>query len=139
MKKRLTLCLGILGVLCGFVFGVNDQPTTAVQCNATFLGFQAWYSGLDMKSCSGPDAGVINSNSYQNNNGMAKLIWTIVLNIMMDISIAIGILATGFMMYGGYLYIMSRGEPDKTAKGKITIRNAVIGIVIAVAAHVSRN
>lgn len=136
MKKKLALCLGILGVLCGFVFGTNDQPATAVQCDATFLGFQAWYSGLDMKSCSGQDAGVINSDAYKNDDGMAKLIWTIVLNIMLDISIAIGILATSFVVYGGYLYIFSEGSPDKVAKGKTTIKNAVIGIIIAVAAGV---
>lgn len=132
MKKKLTLCLGILGVLCGFIFGANDQPAMAAcDPNATFLGFPAWYNGLSLDgNCN------IRSDAYQGDDGIAKLIWTIVLNVMMDISIAIGILATGFMVYGGYRYIFSQGSPDQVAKGKTTIKNAVIGIIIAVAAGV---
>ena len=132
MKKKLALCAGILSILCGLVFGVNSQPVAATcDPNATFLGFPAWYNGLSLDSnCN------INSSAYQGGDGMAKLVWTIVLNIMMDISIAIGILATAFVVYGGYLYIFSQGSPDRVAKGKTTLRNAAIGVVIAVAAGV---
>lgn len=131
MKKKLLAILGALTLGVGVIHGVPTVPAMAANCDPSFLGFQAWYSGLAMDSnCN------IDSSKYKDKDGLSKLIWTIVLNIMLDISIAVGILATGFVMYGGYLYIMSRGEPDKTAKGKITIRNAAIGIIIAVGAGV---
>ena len=117
-------------------FGAINMPASAVRCNKSFLGFQACYSDLQMTSC---DSGTIDSTYYKDDpqhQRLPELIWTIVLNVMIDISIAIGILATGFVMYGGYLYIFSQGSPDKTANGKITIRNAIIGIIIAVAAGV---
>lgn len=133
MKNKILISVGILSVFLGAIFGVSNGQVSAVKCSASFLGFQAWYSDLEMTDCK---KGTIDSNQYKGDDGLAKLVWTIVLNIMADISIAVGVLATVFVMYGGYLYIMSKGEPDKTAKGKITIRNAIIGIIIAIGAGV---
>ena len=140
MKRKLLLPLGVITILLSGFFGVFSNQTFAVQCSQcsecheSFLGFQAWYSGIELKDCK--NASIDSEHYKQLNNGLAVLVWTIILNVMLDISIAIGILATGFVMYGGYLYIFSQGSPDKAAKGKITIRNAIIGIVIAVAAGV---
>ncbi|MCF0232803.1 MAG: hypothetical protein HUJ63_11205 [Enterococcus sp.] len=119
----------------GATFGVIGTPTYAEQCRKSFLGFQAWYDGIEFTSCSGENS-ALDTTKYKDGDGMARLIWTIVMNVLIDISVAAGILTTGFIMYGGYLYIFSGGSPDKVAKGKTTIRNALIGLVIAVAAGV---
>ncbi len=42
-----------------------------------------------------------------------------------------GIVAFGYVIWGGIQYVTSQGEPDKTKKAKDTIMNAVIGMIIA--------
>ena len=45
-----------------------------------------------------------------------------------------GIVAIGFVVYGGILYVTSQGSPDQTQKAQSTIQNALIGLVIAMIA-----
>lgn len=40
-------------------------------------------------------------------------------------------IAIGYIIYGGFTYIISQGEPDKAKTAKSTIINALIGLVIA--------
>ena len=42
----------------------------------------------------------------------------------------VGVLATAFIIYGGFLYITAAGEPDRTKKATTIIRYAVVGIMI---------
>lgn len=49
------------------------------------------------------------------------------------------IIAVGFVIYGGYKYIASQGEPDKTNEARHMITNALIGLVIASLATVIVN
>ena len=44
------------------------------------------------------------------------------------------IAAIAMVVYGGVQYIMSQDEPDKTKQARSTIINALIGLVVAVAA-----
>ncbi|MBI4093047.1 MAG: transglycosylase SLT domain-containing protein [Candidatus Kerfeldbacteria bacterium] len=48
----------------------------------------------------------------------------------------IGILAVVMMMWGGYHYIVSAGNPQKISQGKEIISNAVIGLVLALTSFV---
>ena len=41
-----------------------------------------------------------------------------------------GIIIVGYVIYGGFLYMTSQGEADKTASAKNTILNAMIGMTI---------
>lgn len=43
-----------------------------------------------------------------------------------------GVLAVGFVIYGGVLYIMSSGDPEKTAKAKKTLLWAIAGVILIV-------
>jgi TRAP-type C4-dicarboxylate transport system permease small subunit len=43
----------------------------------------------------------------------------------------VGLVAFGYVIYGGFLYLTSQGEPDRTKAALGTLLNAVIGIVIA--------
>lgn len=45
-----------------------------------------------------------------------------------------GIVAVAFIVYGGFKYVISQGNPDSTKSAKDTILNAVIGLVIAILA-----
>lgn len=42
----------------------------------------------------------------------------------------VGILALGFVVYGGFKYMMARGEEQELEKAKQTITQAVIAVVI---------
>lgn len=41
-----------------------------------------------------------------------------------------GVVAAGFIAYGGYQMTTSTGQPDKLESAKLTIRNAILGLII---------
>lgn len=45
-----------------------------------------------------------------------------------------GLVAVGFVIYGGFKYILSQGQPENAANALKTIINALIGVGIAVSA-----
>lgn len=54
---------------------------------------------------------------------------------IVEILLRVGALvAVAFVIYGGFLYLISQGEPDRAAAARKTIVNAVIGLVIALLA-----
>lgn len=71
------------------------------------------------------------SGIQANNFEVVVLIGFGILDIVIRIA---GLVAVGFVVYGGVLYVLSRGEPDKAKKALGTIINALIGLVIAVVA-----
>jgi type IV secretion system pilin len=46
-------------------------------------------------------------------------------------SLIIGVTAFIYLIYGGFLYMMSGGAPDGVEQAKKTIRSAIVGIIIA--------
>ena len=58
-------------------------------------------------------------------------IWGLMWSVIMIALSFIAITATGFLVYYGFLYIMSRGEEDNTRRAKAGIAYAIIGIIIA--------
>lgn len=49
------------------------------------------------------------------------------------ILIAVSVLAVIYLIYGGIQYVMAGGEAEKASKGRQTITNAIIGILIILA------
>lgn len=61
-------------------------------------------------------------------------VWLIVAAVL-DILLRVAALAAiAFIVYGGITYILSQGEPDRTKHARSIIFDAIIGLVIAVAA-----
>ncbi len=48
----------------------------------------------------------------------------------------VGIISIGFIIYGGYQYITSRGDEEQATAGKRTLTNAIIGLVIVILSYV---
>lgn len=101
----------------------NNNPNR--ECATSFLGFPAWYDGLtvsdtncDIKIPQGDEA------------GLSKFIWRLALNILQIAMVGAAYVTTYFIIYGGLKYLTSRGSADGIAKGKASIINAVIGLVI---------
>ena len=84
-----------------------------------FLGLVSWNCGVHI------------SDEASLKNG----IWQIVSNIATDITVVAAYLVLGYVIYGGYLYIFSTGDPGKVAAGKKTLTHAFIGLAIVLSAY----
>lgn len=54
-----------------------------------------------------------------------------VIEIMLRVG---GIAAVAFVVYGGFRYITSQGEPEQTKSARQTITNALIGLMLSITA-----
>lgn len=133
MKRKI---LVILGALMVGIFSLQAAPTYAAGCTDTFLGMRPWYydDGNGVTICAG---GVIQAPA--DGDAIPAYVWKIAMNILFDLFLAIGYIAMGFVIYGGYQYIMSQGDPAKAMRGKKTLTNAIIGTIIAMGATVIVN
>lgn len=134
-----TMCLGLPSV----VLAEGEDDTAAEEatgdCGAPqFLGFKPWYAGLcdEDNEIVFPEGG---EGEEATNMKLATFVWTIILNVVFDVILVVGYLAIGFIIYGGFLYITSQGDPGKAAKGKQTLASAIIGTVIAMLASIAVN
>lgn len=139
MKKK--ILVGILVALSAFI-GAATVPTQTVSaapsatCSSHFMGLKAWYDGLtEGGSCEilGPEK-VFPSENHD--NAVKRYIWTVILNIVSMVLGIIGYLAIGFVMWGGIQYIMAQGDVGKVARGKKTVTNSIIGIIIVMTASI---
>ena len=113
-------------------------------CDASLLGIPAWYNGL-----AAPDESVDNAEpdskpscsivSPSNSDDLTSFIWHIVLNVIDMMLVVVAYIASGFIMYGGFLWLTGGARPDMVAKGRKTILNAVIGLIIAMGAIALNN
>ncbi len=95
----------------------------ATVCNTDFFGFPTWWKYLHHPGCT-PQIQGLND------------IWLIVAAII-EIALRIAaIVAVVFIIYGGFGYVTSQGDPEGTAKAKSTLVNALIGLAVAVMAAV---
>jgi ABC-type Fe3+ transport system permease subunit len=95
-----------------------------------FFGFPHWYQYLDVQQIKIGDATTCQVVNFKV-PGDITLVILALLDIMLRIA---GIVAVGFVIYGGIQYITSQGEPDGIKKAQNTITNALIGMVIAISA-----
>ena len=107
---------------------------TAKQCNVGgFFGIPTWYKYIDTfdNKCN-PVVDFRHGPNGARFNG--EVVLQIALAIV-DILLRVGaLLAVGYVLYGGFLYLTSQGEPDGTKRGRQAILNALVGLVIAIMA-----
>ena len=102
-------------------------PQTSFACTDRLLTFPAWYKGLQMPD---PDCSIKQPDSSP--TGLSNFIWTIVLNVIEFVLQLVGYIAVGFIIAGGYKYMISAGSADGMVKARKTIMNAVIGLVLSI-------
>ena len=115
LNKILTLIAIVLTVSVS-LSAIAPQNTFAdfkgrADCKS-FLGLTPW------------DCGVNITNEEELKTG----IWQIVANVAVDVAVIAAYLVLGYVIYGGYLYIFSSGDPGKVANGKKTLVQAFIGL-----------
>lgn len=101
---------------------------TCAQSVRTFLGFPTWYRYLDCELVAGKATPTLD---LANNPGQISLIVLAVIEILLRLA---GIVAVGFVIYGGFQFILSQGQPDRATSARNTIINALIGLAIAISA-----
>lgn len=102
------------------------------QSSSALLGLPTWYKYLDATM---DETGGCSFESFSFPGDIGKVLLA-VFEILIRLS---AIVAVGYVIYGGFKYILSRGEPDKLAAARTTIINALVGIVIAISATVIVN
>lgn len=88
-----------------------------------FLGLVSWDCGID-------------TENLKNEAQLGNLIWTIVANVLSDLTVIAAYLILGYVIYGGYQFLFSGGEPGKVAMGRKTLTNGFIGLAIVLLASV---
>ena len=97
------------------------------RCNGSFIGFTAWDCGLDtIQDPWGKD-------------NIKSSIMKIILNIATDLTVAAAYLVIGYVIYGGYMYMISQGDVNRIAMGKKALTNAFIGLAIVLFANIIFN
>ena len=124
--KRSVIMMAL--VLFGAV-GMATIPTASVSaadCGGNILTLKPWYDGLPMDG----DCTIQSPTS----DTMSSFIWRIALNIVDDILQIAGYVAFGFVVFGGFLYMTSTGQPEKATRARKTITYGLIGVVVAMSA-----
>ena len=129
-KSIIALTLIILGSIGTVV--MHPASVSAACPSGKFLTFVPWYDGLTDADC-----GIVSPSTFS--GGMEAFVWTIAINVVNDIFQVVGYVATGFIMYGGFLFMTSAGNPDQASRGRKTLINAIIGLVIAMSAGIIVN
>ena len=131
--KRLMAAAGLSCLLMLNVALIAPASVSAVATseNCTknsnrILGFPTWYKYLNptfddaIKECR-------LDFDLKNPGDFGKVVLAIT-EILLRVG---GIAAVGFVLYGGFSFIVSQGDPQKSVAARRTILNALIGIVIA--------
>lgn len=122
------LLLAIGSVLMGSVQVDAADGGSTMTCDdssSAFLGFPTWYRGL---TCDGD--GHIQLNGGQS---IFESVIIVGLNVVDIVLRLVGLVAIAFIIYGGFQYLIARGEPSNIVKAKTTITRAVIGLVVGIA------
>ena len=98
-----------------------EKKTDYHDCR-TFLGLPSWDCHINTEP--------------QNEDDLKTNISIIADNILAIIAGIAVYFLIGYVIYGGYLYIFSSGDPAKSTAGKRTLTNAFIGLAIATCARI---
>lgn len=108
---------------------------------SSFLNLPPWYAYLDVGPRTNKDGKVIDecaiTGPVNPDNGEFSFTLALprialaIVEIMLRVA---GIVTFGFVVYGGFRYITSQGEPDALKQAQGTIINALVGMVIVILA-----
>lgn len=143
MKKTGALLFGfsiIVGLLLFAPTMANAQtganPEACKGSSSQFFEFPTWYKYLNPEiqtitpDSDGGEPYNICSVSFDAGKDIPKVLLA-VFEIIMRI---LGIVAVVMVVWGGFQYITSQGEPEATKNARNTIVNALIGVGVAISA-----
>lgn len=112
----------------------DETQGNCVDCTSSFLGLPSWHRYLE-KDIKNGRCEIVGPSSQED---PTQLDWPRVVGY---VSIAVveillriaSLVAVGYVVYGGFRYITSQGDPENAKSARQTIINAIIGLVIAIA------
>ena len=114
------------------VFPVSANAATGTcQPGNSFLGLPTWYKYLDGQTIQDGSTGGDRCQPVLNGINDVWKIVAAVIDLLLRLA---SLIAIGFILYGGFMYITSQGSPDKTKQAQSTIISALVGMVIAITA-----
>ena len=117
----------MLSSIVSFAYFTPAHAATGCDPNARFLlTIPAWYRGI-------VDGGSCNIKDPNSVGGLEPFVQIIALNIVEIMLNIVAYVTIAFIIVGGFKYITSAGSPDANEKGRKTIINAVIGLLISIA------
>lgn len=132
MKAKLFVLAAVLVTSFVTASSTASSPALAACKNPdTLLGVPAWYAGLreDNDNCD-----IVKVGKQPGGMEVNVFIIKIALNIIRAALVIVGYIAVFFIIKGGFLYIIARGEPANITGAKQTITRAIIGLIIALLA-----
>ena len=139
MMKKLFVTI-MVSVMAWVGAGMLSPSPVSAACSGDFLTFRPWYKGLIMNE----ERGRCDVKAEENFGGtddsrFVASIWIIILNVLSNLFSVVGYLAIGFLIFGGYMYLLARGDPSKIAKGKKTVISAIVGLIVCILASLIAN
>jgi hypothetical protein len=107
---------------------VINRFAASCQEGGNFFTLPTWYKYLDGETVAGKCTPVLEIP------GSIGLILLAVIEIMLRIA---AVIAVGFVIYGGFRFILSQGDPEQANHARSTVINALIGLVIAMIAIIA--
>ena len=111
----------------------ENVPCSPLISTGSFLTFPTWYKYIktgktDVNGkCTIPDIQLTNTKGEFNGGGILLILLSIV-DILLNLA---GLVALGFIVYGGIRFVTSQGSSDGTKQARETVLNGIIGLVIA--------
>ena len=125
-KKIIAAILVIAAIFTPIIphpaYAADESEPAKAGCENVFLGLVPWNCGVNLEPQSEDDL----------KSDAAK----IATNVLTDLTIIAAYLVIGYVIYGGYLYMFSDGDPTKAASGKKTLLHAFIGLAIVLSANI---
>lgn len=106
--------------------GSTGGGTGGTTCDS-LLGFVSWNCNVPLDSF------------FDSEDAIKANIWLIVANVATDLSVAASYLVLGYVIYGGYFYILANGDSTKVATGKKILGQAFVGLAIVMSASIILN
>lgn len=127
--KKITYTLLCGAMMSLFTASFFSSTVSAAACNSSgrFLGMPTWYRGLETNV----NGQCTIKKIDKTDDGIRNYIGIIILNITEIIMFLVTYSSIMYLIIGGFRYMTSRGLPDKMEQAKKTIRNAVIGLIVA--------
>ena len=132
LKNFLAAAVFIFAIASPVMALASPQTVSAAGCENRVLGVPPWYRGLTEGTY--PDCKIISPTSLGEEDGLGKFIWRIVLNVIEMAIVIVAYIAIFFILYGGFLFLTGGALPGQIEKARKTIRDAIIGLVIAMGA-----
>lgn len=134
--KKVMIAFIFVAFIAAPAFAIVTPTTThaaANSCEKSILGISPWYKGLTEQSADGK-CSIVSPVQSGSKLALQEFIWRIALNIIGIVLGFIGYIAFFFVLYGGFLFLTGGNNPSQIEKARKTLLNAVIGLVIAIAA-----